>query len=362
MRRKEWFAVLIVVVIIIILSFFPSPLNTDDKNKELTIGAILPLSGPSAIWGENIKNGMELAKKDLEKEGIGLNVVYEDSKADPNEGINAYNKLVNIDDVDVIFSAFSRVSVPLVSLSDNDKVPLIMTAVAVDGITDQSPYAFRFFADAKTHATTHFDTLLSKGYNQIGVLYINDEYGVSVREYIEKESIEKGIEISNIESYAPGDLDFRTQLLKIKSSKPNAIMVVVTNPSEIINVVKQVKELDIDAYIFEASFLLSLGGVRQSLGNLSEGVYTLSFEKVDDEFNDLYISVYGEPPFFAAGFGFDMVEIVGKASKQGNGDLKEDLIELKEINGVSGNLIINTNGEINPKAKSVRIVDGELNP
>lgn len=87
--------------------------SADVTDKPLKIGAILPLTGPASVWGENIRNGMELARSDLLSNNVSIEIIYEDSRANPTLGLSAFRKLQGIDNVSIIFSAFSSVSVPL---------------------------------------------------------------------------------------------------------------------------------------------------------------------------------------------------------------------------------------------------------
>ncbi len=61
--------ILMLILVILVVSLFIS--NNDEKSaEELKIGVILPLTGPVSLFGESIKNGIELAKEDLFHEKI----------------------------------------------------------------------------------------------------------------------------------------------------------------------------------------------------------------------------------------------------------------------------------------------------
>ena len=60
-------------------------------NKTVKVGAVLALTGYAAIDGGNIKDGIELAKTDLQKEGITLNVEYYDDATDPKQTVAGVN-------------------------------------------------------------------------------------------------------------------------------------------------------------------------------------------------------------------------------------------------------------------------------
>lgn len=253
-----------------------SLLSGCSSGETLKIGAILPLTGPVAINGEMIKGGMELAKIDLEQQGITLEIIYEDSQGTPTQGLSAYNKLKNIDNVDVVLVAFSRVAMPLIPLADQDEIPILMTLVAAYGAADKSPYAFRFFSSEEQFAHPHFNAV-KKG-DTLGLLYIDDEYGHAVGQAVKEKAEEMNIQLTE-ETYDVGATDFRTQLLKIKVQEPDGIFVVVDNPPAMINLANQVKELGIQATIFEASPYFAAENVRKAVGEAATGMYTITYSK-----------------------------------------------------------------------------------
>ena len=339
---------------------------TNDIENTLTIGAVLPLSGPAAVWGESIQNGMELAQTELAAQGTPLKIVYEDSQGTSAAGVSAYRKLTTVDNVHLVVSVFSRVSVPLISLAEEDKIPLIMNIVSAKGVAAQSPYAFRFYSNERQYVDPHFDgTLTKEKYKNIAVLYVKDEYGESIREAIQDRAQAEGITIVSEESFAAGTTDFRTHLTKIKTTRPDALLFVGVVPPELINVLKQTKELDLDADFIEASNLLTLESMRTL--DTANGALTTAFPfalgETGAEFKEHYTATYGNDPFFAAAFGYDLVMLAFEASN-GNALAGDELVKnihaLKTFDSLNGPVKIQENGEINPPLYQTQIVNGEL--
>src|SRR5262245_51804430 len=81
--------------------------------QDLRIGAIFPLSGANADYGDLYMGATELAVADLnEAKALSgkLSIAYEDSQALPQQGVIAMNKLVNVEKVGYVLSAFTGVS------------------------------------------------------------------------------------------------------------------------------------------------------------------------------------------------------------------------------------------------------------
>lgn len=348
--------------------YTPSDNATGTAKEPLSVGAILPLSGPAAIWGEEMKNGMELAKKELEMQEIDIDITYEDSAASATGGIAAFNSLTSVHDVDAVVSIFSRVSIPLTPLAETKKTPLLASVVAAESFAKDSPYNFRFFSRPEDYVIPHFNgPLTKKSFPTIGVLYIEDEFGESVREAIEKEAAKSGILITLQESFLPNSTDFRTSLTKIEAARPDALLVVAAVPPEFINIVKQKNELGLDMPLFEASSQLSVPTNHNALGDLIEGTYGIAYPFTlnlsGEEFRETYTQTFGKKPFFASALAYDMIMTLATAT-DGQSLLGPEIVanlhDLGTIKTLNGSINIEGNGEINPKTYSFVIQDGEI--
>ena len=79
---------------IILITALALTLGCGKKEEEvIKIGAILPLTGDVAVWGNNTKEGIDLAVDEINKSG-GVNgkkirIINEDSEALPQKGVAA---------------------------------------------------------------------------------------------------------------------------------------------------------------------------------------------------------------------------------------------------------------------------------
>ena len=81
-----------------ILSLLLFPLTASAEPK-IKIGVIAPLSGPAAELGTQIKNGIEVAKKDLKS---NVEFIYEDGACNATAALTAARKLTNMNNVPVV--------------------------------------------------------------------------------------------------------------------------------------------------------------------------------------------------------------------------------------------------------------------
>jgi len=234
--------------------------TTSTTKEPIKIGAILPLTGTAAPNGIYQKNGIDLAIDEINSNG-GINgrkieVIYEDSKNDPAEGVSVFNKIVNTErNVHAIVVFGSGVSNPLIPIANEKKINLLLTAVALPGITDRSEYAFRFFPNENDDAGTMISCLENKfpEIDKLAFLYVNDEFGVSALKAFENRF--KG-ELVIKEAYGKSDTDFRTIVTKVKYSNAKGVYISGYTSSGVL-LIKQLREADIKIPIF-AYFALAL--------------------------------------------------------------------------------------------------------
>lgn len=89
-------------IILALILIFQQNLHFDATGDALKIGAILPLTGDLAYVGQEMQRGMGLALQEADNPNI--KIIYEDDLTfDIKSSVNAANKLVNLDKVDVVF-------------------------------------------------------------------------------------------------------------------------------------------------------------------------------------------------------------------------------------------------------------------
>ena len=356
MKNKKALLVIGVLIVIVVASVLVyNNYRGEEKEDVIKIGAILPLTGSASIWGESIQEGMEMALEEINQKNKGIIIFYEDSQANPSQGISAYRKLIDVNNVDIILSVFSGVTEPLINLVDEDKIPLIMTLVSSRGIADKSPYAIRFNVRAEQNAEIPFHPSMQiSNYKKIALLYIKDEFGESVNNLIRTKAINENLNIVADESFLSEEMDFKTQLMKIKNEGTDIILFTAPAPIYLINFIKQKEELSVSGDVVDIAFLSSLDSTIEALGEKSEGIFTpalpFTLEVTGNEFRELYQSKYQKKPIYTTALGYDIIKLIDQSSAD-----KDKLISLGVFDSLNGELIIHPNGEINPPLYPARI-------
>ena len=329
-----------------------------DETEVIKIGAILPLSGDAAQYGEWSRNGINLAIKEINSMGgiknKEIEVIFEDDSAEPKKGISAINKLININKVKVILGPLpSAVTLAVAPICENNRI-LMMSSSSNPKITHAGDYIFRNWPSDDFEGSAMAKYAIKKEFNNIAILHINNEYGLGVANIFQNEYSTLGGKVLIIESYQQGSFDMRAQITKIKKYTPDAIYL-IGHAKENGHVIKQINDLKVNTQILgtvgiESPDLINIAGKS------AEGIiYTAptfdpkSADPVIKPFQDAYMKKYGnESNIFAAIF-YDALKIVALMIEKYDYDpdkIKEGLYKLKNYPGVSGVTTFDENGDV----------------
>jgi len=126
----------------------PMAAHAEDTIK---IGFPIPLSGPTAVYGEPILKGAELAVADINAEGgvLGrkLELLSRDSKANPAEAVRLARELIVRDGVQFLAGTLTSAETPAVStIAKENKIVFVAPSAKTASLTDPEhihPYIFR---------------------------------------------------------------------------------------------------------------------------------------------------------------------------------------------------------------------------
>lgn len=365
----------IISIFLASLMVFSTGCVKKEEAKEIKIGVITPLTGEGATYGDATKKGADLAVEEINAAG-GINgeklkLIYEDDQIKPEAGVNAIQKLINVDRVTVILGAFgSSVTLAIAPIAEKNRVVLLSASSTADAIKDAGDYIFRNVptnsAQGKSAAEFAINKLKAK---KSAMLYMNNDYGLSLKNSFEKYFVEIGGQISVVESYSPGDKDFKTQLGKIKNSKPDIIFY-PGHYQESGLILKQARELGIKSVFIGGDGSYSPELVKIS-GNATEGSYytlmAMGFgiaDKEIDKFKTEFQKKYNQEPDVYSAYAYDALKIIASAIQKGgyaSDGIKKSLYETKDFKGVTGITSFDKNGEVEKPFYIYVVKNGQFN-
>lgn len=338
MKKNKIYWIVGGLLVILAIFLFVKVNNKQYFGEKIKIGALLPLTGDVASWGEAMKKGFDLALKDSGLTNIDL--IYEDDKCDPTTGVTATHKLIDIDSVSaVVGTACSSVTLAIAPIFEQSKTVLMAIGSSAPDITNSGDYIFRMWPSDNYEASLMGKYIADKkDNNNLSILYVNNDYGVGFKSALEKEYIKskKGILVS--ESFEQGTSDVRSQLTKIKAAK-DADIFLIGVPADLKVILKQIAELDINNQLFATVNIVE----PQILSEKSIPVDGIIFGELDMSggLKQKLIDSYGSEgeSVLASSFAYDGMKLILDSTKKCKGDstcIKNQLYKVNKYQGFSG--------------------------
>jgi branched-chain amino acid transport system substrate-binding protein len=355
--KKLWIGIGLAVAVVLAIVMIVTQAKREPE--EIKIGAILPLTGDGAVYGERFKKGIDLAFSEINSQnfiGKKVKLIYEDDKLEPNVGVSVFQKLVTVDKVPCVIGPISSgIVLAIAPLANKHKVAVLSPYASNYKITSAGPYIFRNYPSDAVQGVVCADVAIKMGSKKAAILNINSDYGVGLKIIFEKEFTKQGGQIVYSESFNTGETDFRTYITKIKNSDADFVFL-PGNEKEIELILIQAKELNLKLPIISTDSFLPEPIIKK-VGKAAEGViFTTFYEYKGKEYEIFYKKFkekYKEPPTLLEGLGYDAMWVMAKAIKSviesGEGvsgpRIREALHKIK-VSGVTGEISFDKNGDL----------------
>lgn len=226
------------VVIFISLCLFSGEIYaTTEKLKSFPVGALWPMTGPFSYYGRIMSHGAMTAIDQINGaggiKGYGLNLIITDfRKADVGLAVSGARKMISIDKVPFIVTAFSATTLGVQPIAAANKV-LMINAAAGAPVLNNKPFLY--------NVKMHYGLLLphslkfmwDRGYRKLGLVVLNDPAGIVSREETIKPLWTKwGGEIVASEMNEIGEVDFSAQMARVKAAKPDWLLLLETGETQ----------------------------------------------------------------------------------------------------------------------------------
>ena len=189
--------------------------------KNLTINAILPLTGINSMYGEAQKQGIELAIEEINNENeetFSLNANYEDNQSDPKVALSALQKILT-QNPKIIISTMTPTTTPLLPALKDKNIILLIGGSISSSLAPQDKYFFKDHADVTEWAGTLTNAVKEKQLTKTALVYFQTDQGEAFAK-----KVKTTVNPILIESFDPITNDFKTIVLKIKESGADNIV------------------------------------------------------------------------------------------------------------------------------------------
>ena len=340
-----------------------TPMVDESAGEPIIIGAILRLT-LGASDGLPAKKGVEFAVEEINEAG-GINgrpleVIFEDSKDNATDAVNAANKLISLDKVPVIIGPMmSGNTLAAAPIAEDNGVVLISPNATSPKVTDAGEFIFRGCSriDMQSEALVKY-AVEKYGVEKAAILYSNEPYGEGFSKLLKLYFEEYGVEIVVEESFMRGDTDFKAQLTKISGFEFD-LLCIPGYLQETAPAISQARTIGITApslggFGDMAPLYIELAGDAAE-GHIITGEYDENYNTPKNmAFVKKYYKYIKNNPndpnnIMFASITYDMVYLVADAMKEVGTDpaaIKEYLDNVSDFDGVTGKLSFDENGDV----------------
>lgn len=212
---------------------------------DYSIGAIFPMSGPNAEYGQIFGTGVNLAVEHInaDKKLSGtLSVIYEDSQALPAQGVTAATKLVNVSKVPYALSAFTGVSKAVASVGARTKTVMVNGGGVGPDLATLGEYFWNTIplANFEVRAMAPF-LVKDKGFKRVAMVYVDDPIGQSLLTDLTTEVKAAGGEMVGNFSIPTTAQQFSGIAARVRDTKPDVVYI-ASYGNQQVQLIKQLRD------------------------------------------------------------------------------------------------------------------------
>ena len=381
----------IATVFAVLLTCFSACGKKSDSDA-IKIGAIGPITGGAAIYGQAVKNGAEIALEEVNAKGdLKFELKYQDDENDAEKSVNAYN---NLKDWGMQISLGTVTTQPCIAVSteiDADHIFAITPSASSTDVLGGQPdkngnitiqrkasmFQMCFTDPNQGVASAEYIKEQNLG-SKIAVIYNNsDAYSTGIYQKFQAEADKEGLEIVCVKTFTDDSAnDFNSQLSEIKASDADLVFLpIYYTPASLI--LKQAKAMQYEPKFFGVDGMDGILTLENFDKSLAEGVMLLTPFTADAEddltknFVTKYEEKFGETPNQFAADAYDCVYAIYEACKaegvtadMSASDICDKLISRFtssdfSFNGLTGeNMHWKDSGEVSKAPKGMVIKNG----
>lgn len=321
--------------------------SSSGSKDPIKIGAAISMTGGTALFGEGVKQGAELAIEEFNAaggfDGRMAELILYDDEAKPEKSVEVVQKLINQDKVAALIGpANSGNAMAHISFVQNAKIPeVIPVATGTDIVStyakEPKNYIFRVSALDSVQVGAILKELIDKkGFKKIGVIHDTEGYGQGGRKDILQQMKDNyNMEPAVVSAFDPKELNLEQNIRDMKKANVEAVMFYGLAPQSAKLLEARNKE-GLDAPIY-ATWATGDPTVVNLVGDLvNHNVFFVQSFTVDQSdkakaFDKKIIEKYGKNVFpVATAQGYDSTKLILEGIKKAgslDGEKIRDAIE-----------------------------------
>ena len=345
-KKILWWIVGIIVLIVIVLV----AISSSRSNSNIKIGAIYPLTGGLASYGEPSQKAAQLAADEINAAG-GINgkkleIDFQDHKCDPKTAVSVLQQLTG-EGVKVFTSAAcTGAVVSMEPILQSTNSVLVSTLTTGAKLTGSSPNFFRNWGSDIAESKLFADAIRTAGYKKVVAINEQTDYAAGLVTGIQNFLKNDNVQVS-AESFPTGTTDVRTQLTKLKSLNPDLIFISPQTVTTGEIILSQMEELNFKpVHIFINDNITKSADLLSKHAKLLEGAvgadYVIAQNADTQNLLQKYKAKYGTdcPQTNICVGAYDTINLLADAIKNKGYDANAIKSYLSSVNysGVGGNI------------------------
>lgn len=294
----------------------------DEGAARIKIGAIGPITGGAAIYGNAVKNAMELAVEEVNAEGgVQFELNFQDDAHDVETSVNAYGNLMDWGMQLLIGPVTSTPAAAVAAEAEADGVFMLTPSASSVKVIEGKTHVFQMCFSDPNQGVGSADYMSEHGIGKsVAIIYRSDDaYSVGIYEKFVSEAATKGINIVYTGTFEEANkTEFSSQLTAAKQANADVLFLPIYCES-IAPLMTQAASMGYDVDYFGVDGMDGILEVEGFDTSLAEGAYLLtpfSADAADEKtvhFVEAYKAKYNEVPNQFAADAYDCVYAVYQA-------------------------------------------------
>ncbi|WP_375688578.1 ABC transporter substrate-binding protein [Pseudooceanicola sp. LIPI14-2-Ac024] len=296
---------------------------------EITLGAVIPLSGSNATPGEDQRRGIEIAVKEVNDAGgvLGepIRVIIEDSAGKPQTAIDAARKLVTVDGVPLVIGSYSSgITLPMGEYLVQEGIPHLNPASTSGLVRNIGPTSFSMVGLDNVSTEFAAKEVIANGWKNVAVLAVNNAFGQGVAHEFQKHLEEMGGSVKTSVLFTGGQPSYRRELQQLEATDPDAYVFTAYGTDAAL-IMQESFELGLQEDAPWYSILITMMNkdtapdFKQGLTGMDVGYLGAGGEgyaqTYQDTYGETFLSAYGGYAHDAVLFAAKAIEMAGSTDK-----------------------------------------------
>ena len=342
------------------------------KDKTVKFGAVLPLTGEAAVYGEPVRKGVELAIEQLQATGefpYQLELVVVDSEGDPEKGRQLLADLYDQNALAVVGGVTTAEALAMVAVADENDQVLMSPSASTPELTGISKNFYRVFpSDAREGATMGNFATQKLNSERVVIVAKESAYAKGIQEVFQKEFERQGGEVLEAIEFPSLSSDLSGVIERVMTLQPDAVYL-AAYAEDLAQMIAYLRDQGYEGTIFTTS-AFAAPEIIAEVGRPAQGVFlTQAAFDPDSEvaetraFVDGYRAKYeGEPNLYAV-HGYDAMMVLAEALRR-SGEVPTEfwsaVRSLRDFTGATGTIQFDERGDVQKYPRVYVVNNGQL--